>query len=185
MYWGAEPAKFKEVFQKCSVLFLPEVAQPHCLRPTQYPLETGNRLNTNPAIASLTQGIHQAPSKNFGVYSSFASTTDSNYAITLPVSSIPQAAIESFGVCSAAGDIPDIHPTSPLSNDSIHQAPLIQGGSGLVYTFWEGESLINHYRYKAKISGKWKVRSVYISVCNLLEIREAIAKNLGVAVIVT
>jgi len=96
-----------------------------------------------------------------------------------------QAAIESFGVCSASGDIADTHPTSPLSNDSIHQAPLIQGGSGLVYTFWKGESLINHYRYKAKISDKWKVRSVYIPVYNLLEVREAIAKNLGVAVIVT
>jgi hypothetical protein len=88
----------------------PEVAQPRCLRPTQYPLETGERLNTNPGIASPTQSIHQAPLKNFGVYSSFASKTDSNYAITSPVSSIPQAAIESFGVCSAAGDIPDIHP---------------------------------------------------------------------------
>jgi hypothetical protein len=54
-----------------------------------------------------------------------------------------------------------------------------------VYTFWKGESLINHYRYKAKISDKWKVRSVYLPVCNLLEVREAIAKNLGVAVIVT
>ena len=96
-----------------------------------------------------------------------------------------QAAIESFGVWSAAGDIPDIHPTSPLLNDSIHQAPLIQGCSGLVYTFWKGESLIDHYRYKAKISGKWKVRSVDIPVGNLLEVREAIAKNLGVAVIVT
>jgi hypothetical protein len=87
------------VFQEFGALFLPEVAQPRCLRPTQYPLLTGDRLNTNPAIASPTQGIHQAPLKNFGVCSSFASTTDSNYAITSPVSSIPQAAIESFGVC--------------------------------------------------------------------------------------
>jgi hypothetical protein len=91
VYWEAEPAKFKEVFQEFGALFLPEVAQPRCLRPTQYPLETGDRLNTNPAITSPTQGIHQAPLKNFGVYSSFASTTDSNYAITSPVSSIPQA----------------------------------------------------------------------------------------------
>jgi len=185
VYWEAEPAKFKEVFQDFGALFLPEVAQPRCLRPTQYPLETGDRLNTNPAITSPTQGIHQVPLKNFGVYSSFATTTDSNYAITSPVSSIPQAAIESFGVCYAAGDIPDIHATSPLSNDSIHQAPLIQGGSGLVYTFWKGESLVNHYRYKVKINGKWKVRSVCIPVGNLPEVREAIANNLGVAVIVT
>ncbi len=63
VYWGAEPAKFKEVFQDFGVLFFPEVAQPRCLRQTQYPLETGNRLNTNPAIASLTQGIHQASLK--------------------------------------------------------------------------------------------------------------------------
>jgi hypothetical protein len=60
VYWGAEPAKFKEVFQGCGILFLPEFAQPRCLRPTQYPLETSNLLNTNPAIASPTQGIHQA-----------------------------------------------------------------------------------------------------------------------------
>ena len=60
MYRGAEPAKFKEVFQGFGVLFLPEFAQPRCLRPTQYPLETGNLLNTNPAIASPTQGIYQA-----------------------------------------------------------------------------------------------------------------------------
>jgi hypothetical protein len=120
-----------------------------------------------------------------GVYSSFASTTNSNYAITSSVISIPQPAIESFGVYSAVGGIPDIHPTSHLSNDSIHQAPLIQGGSGLVYTFWKEEGLINHYRYKAKINGKWQVRSVYIPVGNLPEVREAIAKNLGVAVIVT
>lgn len=55
----------------------------------------------------------------------------------------------------------------------------------MVYTFWKGEGLINHYRYKAKINGKWQVRSVYIPVGNLPEVREAIAKNLGVAVIVT
>lgn len=54
-----------------------------------------------------------------------------------------------------------------------------------MYTFWKRESLINHYRYKVKINGKWKVRSVYISVCNLPEVREAIANYLGVAVIVT
>lgn len=45
--------------------------------------------------------------------------------------------------------------------------------------------MIDHYRYQVKISGKWKVRSVYIPLANLLEVREAIAKNLGVAVIVT
>jgi hypothetical protein len=93
--------------------------------------------------------------------------------------------MESFGVYSASGDIPNIYPTSHLSNDSIHQAPLIQVGSGLVYTFWKGECFINHYRCKVKISGKWKVRSVYIPLANLLEVREGIAKNLGVAVIVT
>jgi hypothetical protein len=54
-----------------------------------------------------------------------------------------------------------------------------------VYTFWKGESLINHYRYKVKINSKWKVRSVYIPVGNLPEVREAIANNLGIAVIVT
>jgi hypothetical protein len=172
------------VLEECGEFFFPEVAEPRCLQPTQYPIETGNRLNTNPALVSLTQGIHQVPLKNFGVYSSFATATDSNYAITSPISSIPQAAIESFGLCSAAGDIPDLHLTSPLSNESIHQAPLIQGGSGLLYTFLKGESSIDHYRYKVKINGKLKVRSVYIPVGNLLEVREAVLKNLEVAVIV-
>jgi phage N-6-adenine-methyltransferase len=122
VYWGAEPAKFKEVFQERGTIFIPEVTLSHCLLSTQDAIEPGDVLNTNPAIPSATE--------------------------------------------------------------SIHQAPLIQGGNGLVYTFWKGESLVNHYRYKVKVNGKWKVRSVYIPVGKLPKVREAIANNLGVERIV-
>ena len=52
-----------------------------------------------------------------------------------------------------------------------------------MYTFWKGESLVNHYRYKVKVNGKWKVKSVYIPVGKLPKVREAIAKDLGVEAI--
>ena len=51
--------------------------------------------------------------------------------------------------------------------------------------FGKGESRAKHYCYKVKISGKWKVRSIYIPVGKLPKVREAIASHLGVAVIVT
>ena len=51
--------------------------------------------------------------------------------------------------------------------------------------FGKGESMVKHYRYKVKISGKWKVRSIYIPVAKLAKVREAIASPLGVAAIVT
>ncbi len=51
--------------------------------------------------------------------------------------------------------------------------------------FGKGESRVKHYRYKVKISGKWKVRSIYIPAGKLPKVREAIASHLGVAAIVT
>jgi len=181
VYWGAETAKFKEVFQERGTVFIPEVAP--CLPSTQDAIEPGDRLNTNPAIASPTDSIHQAPLTEFGVYSNFASTTDSNYPISSPIDSIHQAATESRGVCFDAGDRFNTNSTIPSPIESIHQAPLIQGGNGLVYTFWKGESLVNHYRYKVKVNGNWKVKSVYIPVGKLPKVREAIAKDLGVEAI--
>jgi hypothetical protein len=60
----------------------------------------------------------------------------------------------------------------------------VQGGRGLVYSFWKGESIVNHYRYKVKVNGKWKVKSIYISVGKLPKVRDEIANKLGVAAIV-
>ena len=45
--------------------------------------------------------------------------------------------------------------------------------------------MVKHYRYKVKISRKWKVRSIYIPVGKLPKVTEAIASYLGVAAIVT
>ena len=54
-----------------------------------------------------------------------------------------------------------------------------------MYSFWKGESTVNHYRYKVKVNGKWKVKSLYVPVGKLPKVREAIANKLGVAAIVT
>lgn len=181
VYWGAESTKFKQVFHERGAIFIPEVVP--CLPSTLNAIEPGDVLNTNPAIASPIDSIHQAPLTEFGVYSNFASTTDSNYPISSPIDSIHQAATESRGVCFDAGDRFDTNPAIPSPTESIHQAPLIQGGNGLVYTFWKGESLVNHYRYKVKVNGNWKVKSVYIPVGKLPKVREAITNNLGVEAI--
>jgi hypothetical protein len=53
-----------------------------------------------------------------------------------------------------------------------------------VYSFWKGESIVNYYRYKVKVNGKWKAKSIYISAGKLPQVREAIANKLGVAAIV-
>jgi hypothetical protein len=68
--------------------------------------------------------------------------------------------------------------------ENIHQAPVVQGGKGLVYSFWKGESIVNHYRYKVKVNGKWQVKSVYIPVGKLPKVKEAITRKLSVAAIV-
>jgi hypothetical protein len=53
-----------------------------------------------------------------------------------------------------------------------------------VYSFWKGESIVNHYRYKVKANGKWQVKSIYIPVGKLPKVKEAIANKLSVAAIV-
>ena len=45
--------------------------------------------------------------------------------------------------------------------------------------------MVKHYRYKVKISAKWKVRSIDIPVGKLPKVTEAIASHLGVAARVT
>jgi hypothetical protein len=54
----------------------------------------------------------------------------------------------------------------------------------LVYSFWKGESIVNHYRYKVKTNGKWQVKSIYIPVGKLHKVKDAIANKLSVAAIV-
>jgi hypothetical protein len=54
-----------------------------------------------------------------------------------------------------------------------------------VYSFWKGESIVNHYRYKVKADGNWKVKSIHIPVGKLLKVREAIANKSSVTAIVT
>ncbi|WP_333326802.1 hypothetical protein [Microcoleus sp. T3_A4] len=122
--------------------------------------------------------------KPLGVYSDSTIEASSNAAITLSDQSIHQAQLFKFSLCDNSASTTDS--TSPITSetDSIHQTPVIQGGSGLVYSFWKGESIVNHYRYKVKNNGKWQVKSVYIPVGKLPKVKEAIANKLSVAAIV-
>jgi hypothetical protein len=148
--------------------------------------------DSNDPVSSTTESIEQpsdaASLENQtspGVYKKDGKEVDINTAISLPNDSIHQDCLSSFGVYSKDNNQTDTNaPSNPLA-ESIHQAQSVQGGSGLVYSFWKGESIVNHYRYKVKVNGKWKVKSVYIPVGKLPKVREAIASNLGVAAIVT
>ncbi|MEG4007753.1 hypothetical protein QUA41_17855 [Microcoleus sp. Pol11C1] len=119
-----------------------------------------------------------------GVYHRGDNQTDANTDTSLLAESIHQASIPSLGVYPSDGNQSDSNATNDLLTESIHQAPVIQGGSGLVYSFWKGESTVNHYRYKVKTNGKWHVKSVYIPVGKLPKVKEAIARKLSVAAIV-
>jgi hypothetical protein len=120
-----------------------------------------------------------------GVYQNSGNEVEINTAISLPNDSIHQDCLSRFGVYSNNNNQTDTNtPINPLA-ESIHQTQSVQGGNGLVYSFWKGESIVNHYRYKVKVNGKWKVKSVYIPVGKLPKVREAIASNLGVTTIVT
>jgi hypothetical protein len=90
----------------------------------------------------------------------------------------------SLGVYSNYGNQSDMNTTNNSLPESIHQSPVVQAGSGLVYSFWKGESMVNHYRYKVKLQGKWKVKSIYIPVGKLPKVKEAIANKLSVTAIV-
>jgi hypothetical protein len=120
-----------------------------------------------------------------GVCPNSGNEVDINNAISLPNDSIHQDCLSSFGVYSNSNNQADTNAPNNQLAESIHQASAVQGGNGLVYSFWKGESIVNHYRYKVKLNGKWKVKSVYIPVGKLPKVREAIANNLGVTVIVT
>ena len=146
-----------------------------------------NTANNNFAVALSTLSIHQASLDPFGVYYALEPKTNSNSALTLSTKSIHQASPAhhtSFGVYPSDGNQSDTNTTNNLLPESIHQTPVVQGGSGLVYSFWKGESIVNHYRYKVKMNGKWLVKSIYIPVGKLPKVREAIANKLSVAAIV-
>lgn len=119
-----------------------------------------------------------------GVYCDSAIEANSSSAITLSDQSIHQGQLSDFRLCDNSASTTNSNSPITSATDSIHQVPVVQGGSGLVYSFWKGESIVNHYRYKVKTSGKWQVKSVYIPVGKLPKVNEAIASKLGVAAIV-
>lgn len=144
--------------------------------------------NSNSAIALSTQSIHQALRNHRavpGVYQNNGKQANTNTPISSPIESIHQSSTPSLGVYSSYGNQGNSNPTNDSVAEGIHQAPTVQGGSGLVYSFWKGESMVNHYRYKVKVNGKWKVKSIYIPVGKLPKVREAITNKLGVTAIVT
>ncbi|MEG4912267.1 hypothetical protein [Microcoleus sp. B7-D4] len=147
-----------------------------------------HKTNSNFGITLSKQSIHQAL-LNHQTFPGLSQNNDNqantNTPISLPDKSIHQSSISSLGVYAIDGHQSDSNTTNDSLAESIHQTPVVQGGSGLVYSFWKGESMVNHYRYKVKVNGKWKVRSIYIPVGKLPKVRKAIANNLGVAAIVT
>ncbi|MBE9092508.1 hypothetical protein [Tychonema sp. LEGE 07203] len=147
-----------------------------------------HKTNSNCGITLSTQSIHQTLLKHQtfpGVYQNNDKQANTNTPISSPVASIHQTSTQSLGVYPGDGNQSDTNASNDSLAESIHQTPTVQGGSGLVYSFWKGESIVNHYRYKVKADGKWKVKSVYIPVGKLPKLREAITNKLGVAAIVT
>ena len=151
-----------------------------------------NLSNGNDSVPSTTKSV-EPPSVPASVehqttpdvYQNSGNEVDINTVISLRNGGIHQDCRSSFGVYFNNHNQTDTNvPPNPLA-ESIHQTQYVQGGSGLVYSFWKGESIVNHYRYKVKVNGKWKVKSVYIPVGKLPKVREGIASNLGVAAIVT
>lgn len=147
-----------------------------------------DKLNSNSAFALSTQSIHQALLKHqtaLGVYPINGNEVNSNTPIFLPGESIHRISTQSLGVYRIDGNQSDSNATESSLAESIHQTPVVQGGSGLVYSFWKGESTVNHYRYKVKVNGKWKVKSIHIPTGKLLKVKEAIANKSSVTAIVT
>ena len=145
------------------------------------------KTNTNFPLSLSLDSIHQPSLEHqiaLGVYQNNSKVVNSNTDIYLPRQSIHQTSRLSLGVYANYGNQSDINTTNNPLPESIHQAPVIQGGSGLVYSFWKGESIVNHYRYKVKVNGKWQVKSVYIPVGKLPKVKEAIANKWSVAAIV-
>jgi len=149
--------------------------------------DSASTTNSNCPITLAKDSIHQtlpAPHTSFNVCSDSSNQINANTAISLLADSIHQSSISSLGVYPRDGNQSDSNSTNNPLPESIHQAPVVQGGSGLVYSFWKGESIVNHYRYKVKTNGKWQVKSVYIPVGKLPKVKEAIANKLNVAAIV-
>ena len=119
-----------------------------------------------------------------GVYHRGDNPTNANTDISLLAESIHHNSIPSLGVYPSDSNQSDSNKTNDSLAASIHQAPVVQGGSGVVYSFWKGESIVNHYRYKVKANGKWQVKSIYIPVGKLPKVKEAIANKLSVTAIV-
>ena len=161
----------------------------HHASPTPHPSDKNNpvsfptALTTNSIEMASVSASHEHQ-RIFGVYHSGDNQTNANTDIPLLADSIHQSSIPSLGVYSKESNQTDSNVTNDSRAESIHQVPVFQGGSGLVYSFWKGESIVNHYRYKVKINGKWQVKSVYIPVGKLPKVKEAIANNLSVTAIV-
>jgi hypothetical protein len=146
-----------------------------------------NKTDRNSFITSATDSIHQVSLTPLGVYSAIQYKTNSNFPISLSIDSIHQGELEhqiALGIYQINGNQINSNTAISFLVESIHQEPVLQGGNGLVYSFWKGESIVNHYRYKVKVNGKWKVRSIYIPVGKLPKVREAITNNVGVVMIV-
>jgi len=139
---------------------------------------------TSDSIEAVSVSAEQEHQIVPGVYLNNGSQVNANTDISLPQESIHQTSISSLGVYSNVGNQSDSNATNDSLAESIHQTPVVQGGSGLVYSFWKGESTVNHYRYKVKVNGKWKVKSIYIPVGKLPKVKEAIANKLSVTAIV-
>jgi hypothetical protein len=146
-----------------------------------------HQTNRNFPLSLPIASIHQALSKHqiaLGVHQLYSNEINKNTPIFLPVQTVHQSSIPSLGVYPRGCTQTDSNTTNNSLKESIHQAPVVQAGSGLVYSFWKGESRVNHYRYKVKVKGKWKVKSIYIPVGKLPKVKEAIANKLSVAAIV-
>jgi len=139
---------------------------------------------TTDSIEAASVSASQEHQRVSGVYHRGDNQINSNTDLSSLADSIHQSSIPSLGVYPNEGNQTDSNATNNLLTGSIHQALVIQGGSGLVYSFWKGESIVNHYRYKVKTNGKWQVKSVYIPVGKLPKVKEAIANKLSVAAIV-
>lgn len=151
-----------------------------------------NQIDSNNSVVFTTNSREQGSVSgsiehhtNCALYQNNDNQVNTNCTVSLPAESIHQSSTLSLGVYSSSDNQSDSNATNNLLAQSIHQTPVVQGGSGLVYSFWKGESTVNHYRYKVKVNGKWKVKSLYIPVGKLPKVREAITNKLGVAAIVT
>jgi len=154
-----------------------------------------NKANSRFSITSAENSIHQAspaPLTSFSLCSNNSHQSNSNDSVS--TTDITTDSADSVSASLEHQTLPGVYPSnghqsdSNATNDSVaesmHQTPVIQGGSGLVYSFWKGESIVNHYRYKVKVNGNWQVKSVYIPVGKLPKVKEAIANKLSVAAIV-